>query len=156
MKFAAITERLASLGSEKWAVHFEGRRRAAKGDDLIFLSIGEPDMAPPPAIFDVADKHMRAGRTRYSPGEGEISIRESLARHYTRQMGRDITPRQFIYLSGTQSALSMAFICTIEPGDEVILLDPYYATYEGVVSAPGGVRWPCPSIPTVAFIPISA
>ena len=46
MKFASITQRLAGLGSDKWAVHIEGKRRAGAGEDLIFLSIGEPD-APP-------------------------------------------------------------------------------------------------------------
>ena len=46
MKLAAITQRLSGLGSDKWAVHIEGKRRAAAGENLIFLSIGEPD-APP-------------------------------------------------------------------------------------------------------------
>jgi arginine:pyruvate transaminase len=96
---------------------------------------------------------MRAGRTRYSPGEGESTIREALSRHYTAQMGRAISPRQFIYLPGTQTALSVAFTCTIEPGDEVILLDPYYATYEGVVTAPGGIPVAVPLDPDRGFHP---
>ena len=62
MRFAKITDRLQGLGSEKWAVHIEGKRRSALGEDLIFLSIGEPDFPPPKAIMDVADRQMRAGR----------------------------------------------------------------------------------------------
>ena len=153
MKMASITNRLAKLGSDKWRVHFEGRQRAAKGDKLIFLSIGEPDMPPPMAIFDVLEKSLRAGGTYYSPGDGERSILEALSRHYTKLMGREITSDQFIYLPGTQTALSVSLHCTVETGDEVLLLDPYYATYEAVVNAPGAVPVPVPLDPERGFHP---
>lgn len=153
MKTASITTRLASLGSEKWRVHVEGKKRAAHGEKLIFLSIGEPDLPPPTAIFDVAEKQMRGGRTRYSPGDGEKSILDALSRHYSRLMSRSITPKQFIYLPGTQTALSVAFTCTIDIGDEVLLLDPYYATYESVIAAPGGKVVAVPLDPDRAFHP---
>jgi arginine:pyruvate transaminase len=153
MKFSRMTERLAGLGGEKWRVHFEGRQRAARGEKLIFLSIGEPDLPPPKAIFDVADRQMRAGRTRYSPGDGEMNVRAALARRYTKLMGRDFTYRQFNYLPGTQTALYVAFACILEEGDEVILLDPYYATYEAVVTAPGGVPVPVRLDPERNFHP---
>jgi arginine:pyruvate transaminase len=153
MKMASITDRLASLGSEKWRVHIEGRKRAAEGHKVIFLSIGEPDLPPPSAIFDMAERQMRAGRTRYSPGDGERSILEALAAHYTNQMGRSISSRQFIYLPGTQTALYVAFASTIDMGDEVLLLDPYYATYEAVITAPGGVPVAVPLDPDRGFHP---
>ncbi len=153
MKTASITTRLAKLGSEKWRVHFEGRRRAAQGDKLIFLSIGEPDLPPASTILQKASEQLHAGRTRYSPGDGEKSILSALSRHYTKLMKRDITQRQFIYLPGTQTALYVAFACTIELGDEVLLFDPYYATYEAVVTAPGGVPVPVPLDPDRGFHP---
>jgi arginine:pyruvate transaminase len=153
MKLASITDRLASLGAEKWRVHVDGRRRAAAGEKLIFLSIGEPDLPPPAAIIDVANNAMRSGRTRYSAGDGEPSIRQALSRHYTRQMGRDISQHQFLYLPGTQTALALAFICTVEPSDEVLLLDPYYATYEAVVRAPGAIPVSVPLDPDRGFHP---
>ena len=74
MRYAKMTDRLLGLGSEKWAVHIEGKRRAEMGQEMIFLSIGEPDSPPPKAIFDVADRQMRAGRTRYSSGRGEPEV----------------------------------------------------------------------------------
>jgi arginine:pyruvate transaminase len=153
MKLAKITERLASLGSEKWAVHFEGRKRAEAGEKLIFLSIGEPDLPPAKSIFDVAEKSMRHGRTRYSPGEGEANMLAALARHYTKLMGRPISPRQFIYLPGTQTALYVAFAATVDAGDEVLLFDPYYATYEAVVTAPGAIPVAVPLDPDRGFHP---
>ncbi len=157
MKYAAVTERLSRLGSEKWAIHIEGRRRAAsfgnKGEKLIFLSIGEPDAAPPAAILDVAARQMKNGRLHYSAGRGEPIVLEALSRYYTRQTGRMIGADQFLFLPGTQTALSLAFYTLLEPGDEVLLLDPYYATYEAVVTAPGGVPVAVPLDPDRGFHP---
>ena len=142
MRFANITSRLSGLGSEKWAVHIDGKRRADLGERMIFLSIGEPDAAPPVAVMDVAERQMRAGRTRYAEGRGEANARRALARLYTRQTGRAISENQFIYLPGTQSALYAAMMTVVDLGDEVLMADPYYATYEGVVAAAGGVTVP--------------
>ena len=153
MRFAKITDRVAGLGSEKWAVHFEGRQRRAAGDKLIFLSIGEPDLPPPVAILDVAAQRMKAGRTKYSGGNGEAPLLAALSAHYTKQTGRKIAPDQFLFLPGTQTALAVAFLSIIEPGDEVILLDPYYATYEAVISAPGGKPVPVKLDPDSGFHP---
>lgn len=153
MKLAKIAENVSGLGAEKWAVHLEGKRLAAAGADLIFLSIGEPDAAPPKAILDVAAQQMYAGRMRYSPGRGEPNLREALVRHYTRQTGRPISDDQFLFLPGTQTALSVAFTAILNPGDEVILLDPYYATYESVICAPGGIPVPVALDPDRGFHP---
>ena len=153
MRLAKTTERLAGLGSDKWAVHIEGRQRQALGQDMIFLSIGEPDAPPPRAILDEAYKQMLAGRLRYSAGQGETSVLNALSRHYTKQTGRPISPDQFLFLPGTQTALFMAFKSILDEGDEVLLLDPYYATYEGVVTAPGGKPVSVPLDPDNGFHP---
>lgn len=142
MRFAKVTQRLAGLGSEKWAVHIEGRRRADLGEPMIFLSIGEPDAPPPAAIFDVAERQMRAGRTRYSNGRGEPDVLRALSRLYTERTGRSISTSQFLFLPGTQTALYVAMMVLVELGDEVLMADPYYATYEGVIAAAGGIAVP--------------
>jgi arginine:pyruvate transaminase len=151
MKLASITDRLAGLGSEKWDVHIEGRRRAALGEDLIFLSIGEPDALPPQAVMDEADRAMRRGRTRYAHGQGEPALRQALANRYTATTGRAISPDQFIYTSGTQTGLFTAIMTTVELGDEVLMSDPYYATYESVIAAAGGMPKPIPADPDRSF-----
>jgi arginine:pyruvate transaminase len=153
MKFAKISERLSGLGSEKWAVHSEGRRRAAAGEPMIFLSLGEPDAAPPDAILQVARQELRVGKLHYSPGQGEQSVRDALSRYYTKQTSRPITPNQFLFLPGTQTALFIAFMAILNDGDEVLLLDPYYATYEGVIAAPGGIPVAVPLDPDNGFHP---
>ncbi len=153
MRFAKITDRVANLAADKWAVHLEGKQRHDAGEKLIFLSIGEPDLPPAPAILDVAAKQMKAGRTRYSGGNGEEQLLQALAQHYTKQTGRVIAPNQFLFVPGTQTALAIAFMSIVEPGDEVVLLDPYYATYEAVISAPGGVPVPVKLDPDRGFHP---
>ena len=151
MRFANITGRLSGLGSEKWAVHIEGKHRAALGEDLIFLSIGEPDLPPPVAILDVAERQMRAGRTRYAAGRGEPDLLRALSRIYTGRSGRRISSEQFIFVPGTQSALFLAMMTLVDLGDEVLMADPYYATYEGVIAAAGGVPKPVLADPDHGF-----
>lgn len=151
MRYAKITERLQGLGSEKWAVHIEGKEREAKGEKLIFLSIGEPDAAVPEAIMDVAERQMRSGRTRYSNGRGEPQVLRALSAMYSKRTGRHITPSQFLFLPGTQTALYVAFMGVIDLGDEVLLPDPYYATYEGVIAAAGGIPVPVRADPDRGF-----
>jgi arginine:pyruvate transaminase len=153
MKPASITQRLSSLGSEKWAVHIEGRKRQAAGEKLIMLSIGEPDLPPPEALLARARDGIRVGHVGYLAGEGTLDTRTNLAAHYTKQTGRPITPQQFLFMPGTQAALYVAFTSILERGDEVILLDPYYATYEAVVAAPGGVPVAVPLDPDRGFHP---
>ena len=151
MKFASITSRLSSLGSEKWAVHIEARQRAAAGEKFIFLSIGDPDLPPAEALLNVARQQLRIGRVGYTPGNGDLKVLQSLSRHYTRQTGRAITPQQFLCVQGTQNALYLAFQAILELGDEVLLFDPYYATYEAVIVAPGGKPVPVPLNPDRGF-----
>ncbi len=139
MKLASIATRLATLGSDKWAVHIEGKRRRAAGEKLIFLSIGEPDLPPPQALLDEARNNIRMGRLGYSPGTGDLALCRSLANFYSRQTGRTITSNQFLFVPGTQTGLSLAFLSILESGEEVLMFDPYYATYEAVVTAPGGM-----------------
>jgi arginine:pyruvate transaminase len=153
MKLASIATRLSTLGSDKWAVHIEGKRRRAAGEKLIFLSIGEPDLPPPQALLDEARSNIRMGRLGYSPGTGDIALCKSLSRFYTKQTGRDIGPNQFLFVPGTQTGLSLAFLSILEMGDEVLMFDPYYATYEAVVTAPGGVPVPVKLDPDRGFHP---
>ncbi|MBC7314261.1 MAG: pyridoxal phosphate-dependent aminotransferase, partial [Rhizobium sp.] len=78
MRYASITERLADLGSGKWAIHIEARRKAAEGVPVIELTIGEPDLSPDRALLDECARAMYAGRTRYSNGRGEPSVVDAL------------------------------------------------------------------------------
>ena len=151
MRFATITERLEGLGADKWAVHFRGRDLAAEGRDIIELTIGEPDIPPHEGLVEATVAALRAGRTRYSGGHGEVGLREAIAARYTARAGRAVHPDQVLCLPGTQSALYVAMAALAEAGDEVAIPDPYYATYEGVVRASGATVLPVPTRPEDGF-----
>ena len=137
MKFAPISDRLSGLGAAKWAVHAEGLHRASLGEKIIMLSIGEPDLPPPASVLDVAASSMRAGRTRYAHGQGEPETLAAIANHLTRRSCVPVTPEQVLFTAGTQNGLCTALLTLVQVGDEVLVPDPYYATYEGLVAASG-------------------
>lgn len=137
MRFAPIVDRLSGLGSAKWAVHVRAKQMLAAGRNLIMLSIGEPDVPPPPALLDAAKAGIDAGRLGYSNGRGEPALLAALAARYSARAGRAIAPSQCSALPGTQTTLYASLTTLVGPGDEVLLGDPCYATYEGLIAATG-------------------
>lgn len=151
MRYAAVTERLAGLGGAKWAVHAKARAMKAAGRAVIELTIGEPDVATPPELMAIAAKSMSAGRTGYSNGQGEPALLAALAARYTARRGRDILPAQIMCFPGTQTTLYAVLMGLLGPGDEVLLGDPMYATYEGLVAATGAKLVPVPLLANAGF-----
>lgn len=137
MRFAPIVDRLSGLGGAKWAVHTRAKDLQAAGRDIIKLSIGEPDVPPATALLEAAKAGIDAGRLGYSNGRGEPKLLEALAARYSARAGRAIAPSQCTALPGTQTALFAALMTLVGPGDEVLLGDPCYATYEGLIAATG-------------------
>jgi arginine:pyruvate transaminase len=137
VRFASVTDRLASLGAAKWAVHQESRRRIRAGQSIIELTIGEPDTPAPQALIEAAIAGLQARRTKYSGGRGESVVVEAIATKYSARSGRVITASNVAYMPGTQTALYAAMAVLAEAGDEVLVGDPLYATYEGVIRATG-------------------
>jgi arginine:pyruvate transaminase len=151
MRFAPVTDRLAGLGGAKWAVHLHARALKASGRPIIELTIGEPDVATPPALLQAAADAMMAGRMGYSNGRGEPTLVEALARRYSTSRGRKITPEQIMAFPGTQTVLYAVMQTLLGPGDEVLLGDPMYATYEGIIAATGATMVPVPLRPEAGF-----
>ena len=151
MKFAPISDRLAGLGAAKWAVHAEGLRRANLGEPIIMLSIGEPDLPPPASVLDAAAKAIHSGRTRYADGQGEPQTLAAIANHLTKRSGVPVSPEQVLFTAGTQNGLCTALLTLVQTGDEVLVPDPYYATYEGLVAASGATFVPVATQPEDNF-----
>jgi arginine:pyruvate transaminase len=151
MRYAPVTDRLADLGGAKWEVHALARRMQAAGEAVIELTIGEPDVATPPALLDTAARSMAAGRTGYSNGRGEPALVAALAARYTARRGRAITPDQIMCLPGTQTTLYAILQTLVTSGDEVLVGDPMYATYEGLIRATGASVIPVPLRPESGF-----
>jgi arginine:pyruvate transaminase len=151
MKYAAVTERLAGLGGAKWEVHAKAKAMIASGQDVLLLTIGEPDVPPPPALIATAKAAMDAGRYAYSNGRGEPALLAALSARYTARRGRPISTQQFMAFPGTQTALYGVLTGLVGHGDEVLVGDPMYATYEGVIMAPGAKVVPVPLRPEHGF-----
>ncbi len=151
MRYAPITERLAGLGSDKWVLHSAAQTRRAQGLEVINLTIGEPDVPTPADLIETATRSMRKGRTGYSNGQGEPTVLGALSDYYGSKLGRSISRQRFLCLPGTQTALYLAFIALLEPGCEVILGDPMYATYEALIRASGATPVPVALRPEAGF-----
>jgi arginine:pyruvate transaminase len=151
MKYASVTGRLAHLGSAKWELHVKARAMAAAGREVIELTIGEPDVPTPETMIAAAVAAMQAGRTGYSNGRGEPATLAALARRYAARRGRPVGTDQIICLPGTQTSLYGIFRTLVEAGDEVILGDPMYATYEGLIAQTGAVAVPVALRPEAGF-----
>ena len=151
MRMTDVTRRLAGLGGAKWEVHLKARDMIAEGADIVEMTIGEPDVPPPSALMDTACRAMLAGRTGYSDGRGEDSLRQTLAARYTHSLGRPIGAENVLCFPGTQTALYAVMMGIAEAGDEVLVGDPMYATYEGVVRSTGAEVVPVPLRPEHGF-----
>lgn len=151
MNYAPVTDRLATLGGAKWGVHYRARALAAQGRKIIELTIGEPDVPPPPALIDAAVAALRAGRTGYSNGHGEAGLLAALSDRYSTRRGHPIGTDRFLCLPGTQTVLYMVLAALVSSGDEVLVGDPMYATYEGVIRASGATMVPVPLRPEQGF-----
>ncbi|MDF1606723.1 pyridoxal phosphate-dependent aminotransferase [Hoeflea sp. YIM 152468] len=139
MHYAAITERLAHTGGAKWLIHQRCRTLKAAGADIIELTIGEPDQPPDPRLFEVCHQSMLAGRTGYSNGRGEPALLDAIAARYSRRRP-GVDAGNVLCFPGTQTALFATMMGLTGPGDGVLVGDPFYATYDGVITASGAHR----------------
>lgn len=144
MKTTSITQRLSGLGGAKWEIHLKAKKLSAAGKNILNLTIGEPDVPTPQSLIDVAAKAMNSGRTTYSDGAGELGLRRALAKRYSERSDRVISEDQVLCFPGTQTALFTVLMGVAEAGDEVLVGDPMYATYEGVIRASGADMTPVP------------
>lgn len=151
MKTSSVTERLAGLGGAKWGVHLKARDLIKAGADIVEMTIGEPDVPVPDELVEATVASLRAQRTGYCNGRGEAGLLDALAARYSASRGRAFEPGNFLCFPGTQTALFAAMAGVAEAGDEVLVGDPMYATYEGVVRASGAEMVPVPLRPEKGF-----
>ena len=140
MNYAPITDRLMKLGSDKWQLHFHARELKARGEPVIELTIGEPDLPPDKEVLDALSRALYSGRTKYSYGRGEPDTLRAIADKYTKTRGYKVTEENVIYFPGTQTAIFATLLGLTSSLDSVLVGDPYYATYEGLIAATGAKR----------------
>ncbi|MEM8873079.1 MAG: aminotransferase class I/II-fold pyridoxal phosphate-dependent enzyme [Planctomycetota bacterium] len=122
---------------------------AAKLENPINLSIGLPDFDVPEIAKTVAKDAIDAGFNRYTPTQGIPELRERLKADLDAEMGRDVG--DVFIASGVSGALMLAIMALVDPGDEVVFLDPYFVMYRHLVTMAGGVSVPVDSYPDFRF-----
>ena len=137
MKFAPFVDLLGGEGAQAWEILTESRLALDRGEDVIVLSIGDPDLETPGFVVDAAVDALRKGDTHYTELEGRHSLRASIANKISRSAGVEIEPEWVTVLAGTQNAFYSACRCLFGHGDEVIVLDPAYVTYEACIASTG-------------------
>ncbi len=137
LQVSDAAKRLADIESDGWAVHSQALAMSARGEDVILLSIGDPDFDTPADIIDVAARAMRSGRTHYSPSAGELQLRQAIARVETNTATHPCSIDEVVVFPGATAALYTALACVTNPGDEIVLADPMYVGYTAIFEALG-------------------
>jgi len=133
--FSKLVQRLESVSNEAWHVHEQALEMKGRGEDVILLSIGDPDFRTPDPIIDNAVSHMRVGRTHYSPALGELNLRRAVADYETRASPNPCSVDEVSIYPGVTAALFSVMSCLLDAGDEIIIVDPMYVGYSPILNA---------------------
>lgn len=134
---STLTTRISGPASKAWDVGDVASRRMLKGEDIIHLGVGDPDLDTPEHIRKALFDAVEGGKTHYAPLAGEMDLRDAIAKHAQGLYGGDISGENVVVCNGAQGAIFATFQCICEKGDEVIVLEPFYAPYPAVVTAGG-------------------
>lgn len=137
MRYSALVERIAGAQTGARALYDSARSRRAAGEDIILLLIGDPDQPPPEPLIEATVAALRAHRTGYSPTTGTPALREAIAARHASRSGKPCGADNVVVVPGAQGGLYCALQCLARPGDEIVVPEPVYATYPGVVGAAG-------------------
>src|SRR6266849_6992358 len=126
MKFSKLVGRISGDGADAWKTHYQASSARERGEDVILLSVGDPDLDTPEPVVERAIERLRAGDTHYTPATGRQHLREAIAASHHARTGQPVDAANVIFLAGAQNALFVASLCIAAPGDEVIALEPLY------------------------------
>src|SRR5580658_2249258 len=137
MQYSPLVKRIAGEGADAWLIHYEARRALERGEDVILLSVGDPDLDTPAPVLDRAIERLRAGDTHYTPATGRQHLREAIAQAHRARTGQPVDADNVIFLAGAQNALFVVSMCIAGLGDEVIAIEPLYPSYPATLEVSG-------------------
>jgi methionine aminotransferase len=130
-----IESKLPAVGTTIFTV----MSRLAEEHGAVNLGQGFPDFDPPESLKLALARHVAIGKNQYAPMAGVPALRERIAVELERSYGRRVDPdRELTITSGATEAIFDAIAAVVRPGDEVIVLDPAYDSYEPAVIMQGG------------------
>jgi aspartate/methionine/tyrosine aminotransferase len=137
VKFSALVERVSGEGAAAWLTHYQAVAARERGEDVIILSIGDPDLETPEPVIERAIAGLRGGDTHYVAAAGRLAVREAIARAHAARCGQIASAENVVYLAGAQNALFVSSLCLAGPGDEVVTFEPLYPTYPATIEVSG-------------------
>ncbi|MBU2073732.1 MAG: pyridoxal phosphate-dependent aminotransferase [Actinobacteria bacterium] len=105
------------------------------------LGQGFPDVDGPSSVVEQAVRALREGANQYAPGIGVPALRQAVARHQQRHHGIELDPdTEVCVTTGATEGIAAALLGLVDPGDEVVVLEPSYDSYDAMIAMTGGVR----------------
>jgi len=135
------------------AMTSRARQLQEQGIDVISFAAGEPDFNTPQAICEAAIEAIQSGKTKYTASSGTPDLKRAIVEKARRENGLHCEAEQVVASCGAKHACYNAFQVLIDPGDEVILLAPYWMTYADQVRLAGGTVVTVSSTAATAFLP---
>tara|TARA_B100001115_G_C15830500_1_gene414353 strand:- start:647 stop:1846 length:1200 start_codon:yes stop_codon:yes gene_type:complete len=134
-----ISQRILDLSeSATIAMSRRSREMREQGLDVISLSLGEPDFETPDFVRQAAKEAIDIGYSHYPPIPGYQDLRQAIADKLKRDNGLDYTANQIVVSTGAKQSLANVILCTVDPGDEVLLPAPYWVSYYEQIRLAGG------------------
>ncbi|NOT38721.1 MAG: pyridoxal phosphate-dependent aminotransferase [Saprospiraceae bacterium] len=135
-----LSERVLELNeSATLRMAQKARELVSKGNEVINLSLGEPDFDTPEFIKESAIRALHAGQTKYTPVAGTLALREAISKKFATQNNLHYSPDEIIVSNGAkQSFANLCQAMLTDKNDEVILLAPYWVSYYEIIKLAGG------------------
>lgn len=135
-----LAERIQQIpASMTLAISAKAKAMKAEGKDVLGFGAGEPDFDTPLHIKQAAQKALDEGKTRYGAANGELALREAIARKFERDNQLKYSPDEILVANGGKHALYNLMQVMLDPGDEVIIPAPYWLSYPEMVKLADGV-----------------
>jgi aspartate aminotransferase len=134
-----LSDRIKKLSeSQTIAMARRSRELQAEGIDVISLSLGEPDLNAPDHVKEAAKKAVDEDWSHYPPVAGYPELRQAISDKFKRQNGLEYKPEQIVVSTGAKQSLANVILSLVNPGDEVLILAPYWVSYLELVKLAGG------------------
>mmetsp|Transcript_28167 Transcript_28167/g.34294 ORF Transcript_28167/g.34294 Transcript_28167/m.34294 type:complete len:408 (+) Transcript_28167:127-1350(+) len=127
------------IGASKTAETFElATRLKQEGKDIVMtLCVGEPDFPPPKPILEAATDALISGKTRYTPVQGVLELRQAIAKDLAKRKNVNIDPSNILVTAGGKQAIFCVLLALCDEGDQVIVPAPYWVSYPEIVRLSG-------------------
>jgi aspartate aminotransferase len=133
-----LSEMISSLKpSATLEITSKAKAMKADGEDVIILAAGEPDFDTPEAIKKAAVKAIERGETKYTPASGKLSLKKLVSEKLKRDNSLEYDPKQIVVSSGAKHSIYNTLRVLCNPGDEVIVIHPYWLSYPEMVRLAG-------------------